>query len=51
MSIDGPQPAAPLFIVGSPRSGTSVLVDAAFAAGFKGFREGNLLGLLQTDPG
>jgi hypothetical protein len=47
MSIDEHQPAAPLFIVGSPRSGTSVLVDAVFAAGFKGFREGNLLGLLQ----
>jgi hypothetical protein len=46
MSIDG-QSAGPLFIVGSPRSGTSVLVDAAFAAGLKGFREGNLLGLLQ----
>src|ERR1700728_5502279 len=47
MSVEGPQPAGPLFIGGSPRSGTSVLVDAAFAAGFKGFREGNLLGLLQ----
>jgi hypothetical protein len=47
MSIDGQNPTGPLFIVGSPRSGTSVLVDAAFAAGFKGFREGNLLGLLQ----
>ncbi len=47
MSIDRPQRASPLFIVGSPRSGTSVLVDAAFVAGFKGFREGNLLGLLR----
>jgi hypothetical protein len=36
-----------LFIVGSPRSGTSILVDVVFAAGFKGFREGNLLGLLK----
>jgi Sulfotransferase family len=42
-----PAAATPLFIVGSPRSGTSVLVDAAFAGGFSGFREGNLLGLLQ----
>jgi len=41
-----PLAASPLFIVGSPRSGTSILVDAAFAAGFNGFREGNLLGLL-----
>jgi hypothetical protein len=39
--------ASPLFIVGSPRSGTSILVDAMFAAGFHGFREGNLLGLLK----
>jgi len=40
-------PASPVFILGSPRSGTSVLVDAAIAAGFNGFREGNLLGLLK----
>jgi hypothetical protein len=40
------KPAWPLFIVGSPRSGTSVLIDAAYAAGYSGFREGNLLGLL-----
>ena len=39
--------ASPLFIVGSPRSGTSALVDALFAGGYKGFREGNLLGLLK----
>jgi hypothetical protein len=41
------KPAWPLFIVGSPRSGTSVLVDAAFAAGYSGFREGNFFGLLR----
>jgi len=38
----------PLFIVGSPRSGTSILVDAMLAAGFHGYREGNFLGLLKT---
>ena len=37
---------SPVFIVGSPRSGTSALVDALFAGGYHGFREGNLLGLL-----
>ncbi len=36
----------PVFIVGSPRSGTSALVDALFAGGYHGFREGNFLGLL-----
>lgn len=30
----------PVFIVGSPRSGTSVLVDALQGAGYHGFREG-----------
>jgi hypothetical protein len=40
-------PSWPLFIVGSPRSGTSALVDAGFAAGFRGYREGNLLSLLK----
>lgn len=33
----------PVFIVGSPRSGTSILVDCMIAAGYKGFREGNFL--------
>jgi len=37
---------APLFIVGSPRSGTSALVDLALAAGYRGFREGMFLTLL-----
>jgi len=36
----------PAFIVGSPRSGTSVLVDVLFAAGYHGFREGNFLTLI-----
>lgn len=36
----------PVFIVGSPRSGTSVLVDALTAAGYCGFREGHLLSLI-----
>jgi len=47
MTVSRPEHPSPLFIVGSPRSGTSVLVDAAFAAGYQGFREGNLLSLLQ----
>lgn len=33
----------PVFIVGSPRSGTSILVDSLLAAGYNGFREGNFL--------
>lgn len=36
----------PLFIIGSPRSGTSILVDLALAAGYSGYREGMLLSLL-----
>ena len=36
----------PVFIVGSPRSGTSVLVDALLSSGYHGFREGNFLPLL-----
>jgi hypothetical protein len=39
---------APLFIVGSPRSGTSILARAAFAAGYSGFHEGNFLSLLRV---
>lgn len=36
----------PVFIIGSPRSGTSALVDVALAAGYRGFREGMFLNLL-----
>jgi Sulfotransferase family len=39
--------ASPVFIVGSPRSGTSALTRALTAAGYHGFEEGNLLGLSQ----
>jgi Sulfotransferase family len=37
----------PLFIVGSPRSGTSILIDALRGAGYHGFSEGNFLSCLQ----
>ena len=37
----------PIFIVGSPRSGTSILVQALLGAGYTGHHEGNLLSLLQ----
>jgi predicted ATPase len=37
----------PLFIVGSPRSGTSILIDALRGAGYQGFSEGNFLSCLQ----
>jgi hypothetical protein len=36
----------PLFIVGSPRSGTSALVDAVLSVGYEGFREGSFLSLM-----
>jgi hypothetical protein len=38
----------PLFIVGSPRSGTSILIDAVRGAGYNGFNEGNYLSCLHT---
>jgi hypothetical protein len=41
-------PNSPVFIIGSPRSGTSVLVDALHALGYEGFREGNFLSLIDT---
>ncbi len=40
--------ASPVFIVGSPRSGTSMLAHVLLTVGYSGFREGNLLGLLNT---
>jgi hypothetical protein len=40
-------PASPVFVVGSPRSGTSALARALSAAGYLGYEEGNLLGLGQ----
>ena len=36
----------PVFIVGSPRSGTSVLVAALLRVGYQGYREGNFLPLM-----
>lgn len=38
--------AHPLFVVGSPRSGTSILVRALQRAGYAGFAEGNFLSLI-----
>jgi len=40
--------AWPLFVVGSPRSGTSILTSGLLAAGYLGFREGNFLTLLRV---
>ena len=37
---------SPVFIVGSPRSGTSILVTALRTVGYGGFHEGNLLPLI-----
>jgi len=39
-------PKSPVFIVGSPRSGTSVLVAALSRVGYQGHREGNFLPLM-----
>lgn len=44
-------PRSPVFIVGSPRSGTSVLVDGMESVGYEGFREGNFLSLLALVDG
>ena len=41
-------PASPVFIVGSPRSGTSILIASLLRAGYGGFLEGNFLSLIQT---
>src|SRR5579863_3528229 len=38
---------SPVFIVGSPRSGTSALVKALVTAGYHGYNEGNFLPLMR----
>jgi hypothetical protein len=38
----------PVFVVGSPRSGTSALAESLLGAGYNGYREGNFLPLLTT---
>jgi hypothetical protein len=40
-------PKSPVFIVGSPRSGTSILVNALSGVGYSGYQEGNFLPLMQ----
>jgi hypothetical protein len=40
-------PKSPVFIVGSPRSGTSILVSALSGVGYQGYHEGNFLPLMQ----
>jgi hypothetical protein len=40
-------PKSPVFIVGSPRSGTSALVLALETAGYRGYKEGNFLPLMK----
>src|SRR5215469_1917124 len=37
---------SPVFIVGSPRSGTSALVTALMSIGYRGYNEGNFLPLM-----
>ena len=39
---------SPVFIVGSPRSGTSILTSALLRAGYNGFYEGNYLSLIRV---
>jgi hypothetical protein len=41
-------PKSPVFIVGSPRSGTSVLVRALVSVGYHGYNEGNFLPLMNV---
>src|SRR3954469_5424274 len=36
----------PVFIIGSPRSGTSALIGALLGVGYNGYREGNFLQLM-----
>jgi hypothetical protein len=40
-------PNSPVFIVGSPRSGTSILVKALMSVGYHGYNEGNFLPLMR----
>jgi len=40
--------AFPVFIIGSPRSGTSILVRGLQGAGYFGYNEGNFLSLMTT---
>jgi sulfotransferase family protein len=40
-------PKSPVFIVGSPRSGTSALVKALVTVGYRGYNEGNFLPLMR----
>ncbi len=40
-------PKNPVFIVGSPRSGTSALVKALVTVGYRGYNEGNFLPLMR----
>lgn len=47
-AMENAHPASPVFIVGSPRSGTTILVQALFNAGYNGYYEGNLLGLSKS---
>ena len=39
---------SPVFIVGSPRSGTSILTSGLLRAGYNGFYEGNFLSLIRV---
>jgi len=40
------RPARPVFIVGSPRSGTTILANTLRRAGYSGFNEGHFISLL-----
>src|SRR5882724_11619474 len=42
-----PTPQSPVFVVGSPRAGTSILTHALLSTGYHGYREGHLLSLLR----
>ena len=40
--------SSPVFIVGSPRSGTSILISSILRSGYNGFLEGNFLSLARV---